>query len=191
MTNWAKALGDVGYFQPELEKVSTVLTNLHNLEKQKRIADQIKTKIQGLGTTSDKPVAATTAKPAQTVKTETKTPTSIADLMANKPPEDVVDRPAVIDTPTAAPKEPQFFASTRLYGMPADDNIDRPFVGGQPALGNVDLFNRKAVALNDGSGNRATVNSASFNIDGKEVLLPTVSDDGKLLSNDEAIVKKM
>lgn len=51
--------------------------------------------------------------------------------------------------------------------------------------GNIDLYNRPKVKTPDGS--IATVRSASFNIDGKEVLIPTVSKDGRLLTNEEAL----
>ena len=51
--------------------------------------------------------------------------------------------------------------------------------------GNIDLANRPVVKLDDGK--IATVRSTSFNFgDGVEVLIPTVTDDGKLLSPDEA-----
>ena len=51
--------------------------------------------------------------------------------------------------------------------------------------GNVDLTNRPRVKMDD--GNFATIRSMSFNEDGNEVLVPTISDDGRLLSDDEAI----
>ena len=50
--------------------------------------------------------------------------------------------------------------------------------------GNIDLTRRPIVRNGKGY---STVRSASFNFDGREVLLPTVSDDGRLLTPDEAV----
>jgi len=51
--------------------------------------------------------------------------------------------------------------------------------------GNINLMDRPHVKNKDGS--MSTVYSMSFNQDGKEILVPRVSDDGRILSNKEAI----
>lgn len=58
---------------------------------------------------------------------------------------------------------------------------------GMVEAGNIDLLNRPIVKNSDGSV--STVRSMSVEIDGKEVLLPTVSDDGRNLSDAEAIAQ--
>jgi hypothetical protein len=51
--------------------------------------------------------------------------------------------------------------------------------------GNIDLANRPRVRNPDGS--ISTVASRSYNIDGKEVLLPTVSEDGRIMDDQETV----
>jgi hypothetical protein len=86
--------------------------------------------------------------------------------------------------------DPFSYAKTQLHSE-IDELSGRGPAGpitqfaGRTDVGNIDLANRPQVKNADGSV--STVRSMSFEEDGKEILVPTVSPDGKILSDEQAI----
>ncbi len=93
----------------------------------------------------------------------------------------------VLDAPEKQPRKD--------YSVPDGFVLEEPVAVAAPPkagkkpdwyTGNINLFNRPAVKNEDGS--ISSIRSMSFqDDDGKEVLVPTVTDDGRIVSNEEAV----
>lgn len=65
------------------------------------------------------------------------------------------------------------------------DAVKRIMAPGQLEHGNIDLVRRPRVRMPD--GRTASIRSMGFRIGGKEVLLPTISDAGRVMSPKESV----
>ena len=83
------------------------------------------------------------------------------------------------------PLQAEPVAVAQPVNMSNPQTVAKPQVKGMIQSGNIDLTKRPVVKNQDGT--ISTVRSMSFNEDGKEILVPTVSDDGRILSEQEAI----
>jgi hypothetical protein len=107
---------------------------------------------------------------------------------SNLPDRDTEPEPpsslGALEEPT--PREPE--PLTQRYNFSNLPDLEEPEARPAFEQGNVNLFNRPKVQNPDGT--ISTVRSMSFqDDDGREVLVPTVSDDGRIMGDDEAIAQ--
>lgn len=110
-------------------------------------------------------------KAAKRYESEVAKPQALAPAIREFATADPQERQVILDRFNPIKKEAGVFFGDQSTGM-----IEQ---------GNIDLNARPTVKNSDGS--ISTVRSISANFDGQEVLIPTVSDDGKILSDEDAI----
>jgi len=71
-----------------------------------------------------------------------------------------------------------------MFGRAAKERAVTQRLNSMLAPGNIDLSRRPKVPV---PGGFATIRSMSAGIDGREVLMPTISDNGRMLTEQEAI----
>src|SRR5579864_1179605 len=105
--------------------------------------------------------------------------------MADDVKDDNTDREVVSGTPAddTPPDEELSYQEKLKQELLQLQKMQGTLVG--PQAPTLDPGSQPAVQNPDGS--ISTVRTAGFNIDGKEVNLPTVSPEGKIMSNEEAI----
>jgi hypothetical protein len=113
--------------------------------------------------------------------TQSVPPSTLQDAKDNDPYARFFIEPSATPSPTPEQGE-------KVINLPAIQKPAKaPAIEGLIEAGNIDLNNRPIVKNADGT--ISTVRSISIGTDKGETLIPTVSEDGKIMSNDEAIAQ--